>query len=120
MHTESTRLAKIDQIDGVVGQVKLGVYRLAGFLGAVEARLRVVVRAEKVPLHAWPCGLRHPDHAARVGLPQMRGKALEDGAMACVVEHLRLALEVFEAGGRAELGKHVREERRNGAVSALM
>src|SRR5579863_2405605 len=50
----------------------------------------------------------------------MRGKALEDGAMACVVEHLRLALEVFEARWRAELGSHVREERRNGAVSALM
>ena len=42
----------------------------------------------------------------------MRGEALEDGAMADVIEHLRLAFEVFEAGRRAKFRLHVRHERR--------
>jgi hypothetical protein len=96
------------------------VDRLAGLLRAIEAGLRVVVRAQEIPLHAGPRGLRHPDHAAGVRLPQVRRKALEDGAMARVVQHLRLALEVLKAGGRAELGLPCAHEGRHGAVPALV
>jgi hypothetical protein len=52
------------------------------------------------------------------GCHKMRRKPLEDGAMPGVIEHLRLALEVLKAGGRAELRLHVLHERRDCAVPA--
>src|ERR1039458_10744335 len=40
--------------------------------------------------------------------------------MADIIEHLRLALEIFKAGGRAELGFHSVHEERDSAALALV
>ena len=110
----------VDDIDAVVGQVELDVQRLAGLLDAVEGGLGVVVGAEDLPHGAGPRGLGHPQQAAAVGRPQVGVHALEDGAVIDVVEHLGLALEVFEAGGRAELGLNLGHEGGDIAVPALV
>src|ERR1035441_3881536 len=119
-HFERSCLAKINQIHSSIVKVQLCVYRLAGLLRAIEARLRVIIRTEKIPLHARPCGLRHPDHARGVGLPEMRSKSLENGTMPDIIDHLRLAFEVRETCGGAEFRLHMFEKWRDRAVSALV
>src|ERR1035441_1605747 len=65
---------EVNQIDGTTAEVELRVHRLASLLCAVEAGLCVVVRTEKIPFHARPCGLCHPDHASCIRLPQVRSE----------------------------------------------
>ena len=86
----------VDDGDLVVGKIELDVDGFAGELCAVEGGVGVVVVGEDLPLGGGPRGLRHPEHAAAVGIPEVRVEAFEDGAMADVVEHLRFAIEVGE------------------------
>jgi hypothetical protein len=98
----------------------LDVDDLRALLGPVVRGVGVVVVAEDLPHGRGPGGLGHPQQAARRPGPQLLVHALEDRPVSLVVHQLGLALEVLEAGGRAQLGGHGVEEGLGRAVPGGM
>ena len=122
MHTQTVRgvAGGIHQLHGVVGKVHLHVQRRVGLADAIERRLRVIVRAVHLPHRAGPCRLRHPDHAATVGVPQVRVHAFVDRLVVDVVEELDAALELLERIERPELQGNLAHELVRVATFALV
>src|ERR1035441_1718982 len=93
----------VDHRDVEVGEIKLHMQWFASLLDGIERRLGVEIRVQNLPGIAGPCGLGHPEEASAIRRPEMCVHAFENRAVIDVVEHLGLALEIFQAQGSAEL-----------------
>ncbi len=84
--------------------------RLSRLLHPVKSGIGVIVRREDLPRGRRPGGLRHPQHPPRILGPQPRILPLKNGTIGFIFHHLRLALEILEAGGGAKAAfEHVGE-----------
>ncbi len=108
----------VDRDDPPLG-IGLHMQRLAGRTGAVVRAVDVEVVVVRLPDRAVPRRVGHPQHQPAGVVPQVRVPRLEHGPRVLVVDELRLAREVVQAGGRPETCFYGRLVRLRCLVSVL-